>query len=288
MPEPVIRNVSDTAFMVAAWRAIESERSDALFRDPLAAKLAGGRGEKIVSSIRRWPFGPWSVALRTVIIDDFIQTAVALGADTVLNLGAGLDTRPYRMALPSNLRWIEVDYPPVVELKESQLASEHSRCVLERVKMDLADLPSRRTLFAEVDGRSRFVVVLTEGVIPYLSVEAVACLADDLRRMKSARSWIVDYFSPQTARYRKGRVPHLKNAPIQFAPKDWFGFFEQHGWRPKETRYLVEEGDRLGRPVPLPPLRLLWVRLRARTLSPERRAALKRSLGYFTLEPIPI
>jgi methyltransferase (TIGR00027 family) len=134
-----------------------------------------------VAGIRRWPFGPWSVALRTVIIDDFIEAAVAQGADTVLNLGAGLDTRPYRMALPSSLRWIEVDYPHVVELKEGNLASEQPRCALERVKMDLADLSTRGTLFAEIDARSKYVVILPEGVIPYLSVEAVGALADDLQ-----------------------------------------------------------------------------------------------------------
>jgi methyltransferase (TIGR00027 family) len=181
MADPLIQNVSDTAYMVAAWRAIETERSDALFRDPLAGKLAGERGKKIVAGIRRWPFGPWSVALRTVIIDDFIEAAVAQGADTVLNLGAGLDTRPYRMALPSSLRWIEVDYPHVVELKEGNLASEQPRCALERVKMDLADLSTRGTLFAEIDARSKYVVILPEGVIPYLSVEAVGALADDLQ-----------------------------------------------------------------------------------------------------------
>ncbi len=40
-----IEDVSDTAFMVAIYRAIETKRADALFRDPLAAKLAGSHGE---------------------------------------------------------------------------------------------------------------------------------------------------------------------------------------------------------------------------------------------------
>ena len=40
----VIQNVSDTAFMVAGFRAAENERPNPLFRDPLAARLAGEHG----------------------------------------------------------------------------------------------------------------------------------------------------------------------------------------------------------------------------------------------------
>ena len=237
MAEPVIQDVSDTAFMVAMWRALESERPDALFRDPLAAKLAGERGREIVAKPPRGPFaafGPWSVAVRTVIIDDFIQAALARGVDTVLNLGAGLDARPYRMTLPAALHWIEVDYPKVIALKEIRLSADTPRCHLERVKLDLADLPARARLFADVDANSKHVLVLTEGVVPYLTVEQAGGLADDLRRMKSARSWIIDYFSPETMRRRQrwGRARYLRNAPFRFDPADWFGFFGHMAGRP--------------------------------------------------------
>ena len=73
-----IEDVSDTAFMVAAYRAIESKRTDALFRDPLATKLAGSYGEEIVRHRPRWSLlGQWLVAIRTRIIDEFIETAIA-------------------------------------------------------------------------------------------------------------------------------------------------------------------------------------------------------------------
>ena len=51
-----IQSVSDTAFMVAGCRAAESERPKPLFRDPLAAKLVGDRGEKILATVpgRLW------------------------------------------------------------------------------------------------------------------------------------------------------------------------------------------------------------------------------------------
>jgi methyltransferase (TIGR00027 family) len=118
--------------------------------------------------------GRWSVVVRTCIIDDLMLSALAQGVDTVLNLGAGLDTRPYRVALPGSLRWIEVDYPHLIELKERRLSDEAPRCQLERVKLDLADVPARHTLLSTINSRSGTVLVLTEGVVPYLGVEDVA------------------------------------------------------------------------------------------------------------------
>jgi methyltransferase (TIGR00027 family) len=283
--EPVIQNVSDTAFMIAAHRASESRRADALFCDPLAAKLAGERGERIVADLpRRWMTG-WSVAVRTVVIDELIAGALARGADTVLNLGAGLDTRPYRMDLPADLRWIEVDYAPMIDLKEGRLASEVPRCRLERVRMDLADLPARRSLFAEVGARSKNLLVLTEGVIPYLRVEDVAALADDLRSLGSVRGWIVDYFSKDTLRYRKKSARTFQNAPIKFDPDDWFAFFAGHGWRPTEQRFLAIEGERLRRPVPFPLPMRFWMGLARHFGPPGRRERMRRFTGYFVLEP---
>jgi methyltransferase (TIGR00027 family) len=143
MPQ-VIQNVSDTAFMVAGFRALETERPQPLFRDPLAVKLAGDHGRKILATVPKTFVGAWSVVIRTVIIDDFIKQAISEGVDTILNLGAGLDTRPYRMALPKSLRWVEVDYPHVIELKEARLADEEPRCRLDRIKVDLTDRASRQ------------------------------------------------------------------------------------------------------------------------------------------------
>lgn len=286
-----IRDVSDTAFMIAAYRAMEGEREDALFHDPLAAALAGERGRQIVAAlVRRGRAGAfwsrimaWMVALRTHIIDDLILSASAQGTDAVLCLGAGLDTRPYRMALPESLTWIEVDFPHIIELKERHLAGETNRCRLERAKLDLTDLPARRVFLAEVSSRFRRVLVLTEGVIPYLPVDVAGLLADDLRSQAPLTQWIVDYISPQTLRYRGARS-WIPNAPFLFDPQDPFGFFKEHGWVVSEVRYLWDEGQRLHRPLPLPWALMALLRLRAAFMSRAQREGLWRSSGYMLLE----
>ncbi|HTR46422.1 MAG TPA: SAM-dependent methyltransferase [Verrucomicrobiae bacterium] len=286
MPDPLIENVSDTAFWVAHYRAVETKRPDALFRDPLASVLAGDRGEKIARSMPMSFWTAWTVVMRTCIIDDFIRWAIQDGVDTVLNLGAGLDTRPYRMELPESLLWIEADYPRMIEFKEEKLASEKPCCRLERVKADLADAGERRRLLADVNARARKAIVLTEGVVPYLTEEEAGLLADDLRALDHVPYWIVEYLAPQTVKYRmRGRIrQRMQNAPFKFAPKDWFGFFLKHGWREKETRYLMEEAERRKRALELPLIiRAIFV-IRVMFLSSAKRQAIRRMTGYILLE----
>ena len=286
-----IQHVSDTAFMVAAYRAMETERRDPLFRDPLADKLAGAYGRKIVTDLpRRAGFGQWFVAIRTRIIDAFIEAALARGVDTVLNLGAGLDTRPYRMDLPRTLRWIEVDYPKIIDLKNTRLANETPRCHLERIALDLADRPARQQLFARIGGASSQTLVLTEGVILYLTTDDAASLADDLRSQATFRYWIIDYLSPLARQWRarNERKMKMETAPFRFEPEDWFGFFEQHGWRPGDIRYIPEEARTLNRPLELPFFAMLLMKLRGLFAAKRRREAFRKSAAYAMLEPSAI
>ncbi len=197
----VIQNVSDTAFLVAGFRAAETEREKPLFRDPLAAKLAGDHGRNILATVPRTFVGAWSVAIRTVIIDGFIEQAIKDGVDTILNLGAGLDTRPYRLDLPGSLRWIEVDYPHVIDLKAMSLAEEAPRCRLERLALDLTDRAARNAFLVGVNAEAGKILVLTEGVTPYLTEADVGALADDLRDVAKVRFWITDYFSPEALKF---------------------------------------------------------------------------------------
>ena len=284
MAESLIKGVSDTAFMVAAWRAAESERPDALFHDPFAARLAGEHGRAIIASLRGF-LGGWQVVIRTMIIDDLIQQALAAGVDTIVNLGAGLDARPYRMELPASLHWIEVDFPQVIDWKTDQLAGDHPRCRLVRVRLDLADLAGRRALFADLGASSNKILILTEGVLPYLTTDAVAALADDLKTIRGV-SWIVDYFSPKTMRYRKliAVSRQMRAAPFQFEPGDWVGFFAEHGWKLAEMRYVSDEAVRHGRRMPLPFVVRLVVKIR-RLLSRGKTDGLQRYAGYAVLRP---
>ncbi len=65
----------------------------------------------------------------------------------------------------------------------------------------------------------------------------------------------------------------MRNAPFQFVPENWFGFFAAHGWQPEQIRYVSDEADRLGRPIPIPFLMKLWVKIALPFVSKARREA---------------
>lgn len=262
MSHKLIENVSDTARWVAFYRAMETERPDALFRDPWARQLAGERGAAIVRHIPRARAMAWALIVRTQVFDELILQAVRRdGADVVLNLAAGFDTRPYRLALPPSLRWIEVDLPELLAHKERELEGERPVCELERVRLDLADAEARRDLFERVGRMGERVLVASEGLLLYLTPQQVAPLARDLHGPASFRWWITDLLSPALrARLLRNWGKHLENASsvYQFAPEEGPGFFRRYGWRTAEFRPVFDEARRLKREMPLAWL-LAWI-----------------------------
>src|SRR5262249_34146331 len=166
-PEPLIRNISDTARWVATYRARETERDDALFRDPFARRLAGDHGEEIARAHRFTEQHSWPMIMRTYLFDQFIAQEIASGADLIVNLAAGLDARPYRLDLPNGLRWLEIDLPEVIAYKEQVLAGESSRCQLQRIVLDLLDAEARREVLTATCRTAARPIVLSEGLVIY-------------------------------------------------------------------------------------------------------------------------
>jgi len=248
--EPLVRHVSDTARWVASFRAEESARKDALFHDRFAARLAGDRGRELA---RRMGKSPWAFVARTVVYDEMIRRCIDAGADTVVNLAAGMDARPYRMTLPASLRWVEVDLPGIFDEKEPVLAGERPACRLERVRLDLADVEARRALLQRIGAESKHAVVVTEGLVIYLAAEQVASLARDLAAVPAFRSWIVDVCSPGLLRIlQKAYAKDLSRAPLVWAPEEGPAYFAQFGWKAVDVQSMLKSAARIKRlPFPL-------------------------------------
>jgi len=257
--DPVIRNISDTARWAAVFRARENDRPDALFRDPFARRLAGERGEQIAATIKFGARHTWSWVTRTYLIDRFITEQVEQGVDMVINLAAGLDARPYRMVLPSSLQWTEVDLPDLLAYKEEVLAGDRPVCALERVCLDLSNAGARRELFEQLDRKARKALIITEGLIIYLTAEEVGSLARDLAAPPGFQRWLLDLASPGLLRLAQRKMdPHLSQAgaPLRFGPEEGPEFFTRFGWKPVDVRSLLKTAAGAKR-VPF------WMRLMA-------------------------
>lgn len=278
-----IENVSDTSFWVAYYRAKETERKNALFRDPLAKVLVGDRGKKISDSMAEISrYTEWSVISRTLIIDRLIEKLIKDGVDAVINLGAGLDTRPYRMNLPRHLSWVEVDHANIIEHKNHVLKNERPQCHLTRVALDLSNSEERKMFLSQAMHQSKKVLILTEGVIPYLSPEQVELLAKDLLEQTHFKYWITEYFHEKVYPYLKTalRTEKMKNAPFLFFPLDWYGFFRRLGWVEKETRFTGEIALEFKRKPPMPRLAQLLFFLIPKKVKEESL----RMTGYVVFE----
>ena len=186
-----ITHVSDTALLVAACRALEYEAADGFVRDPFAARLAGERGMAILNASPRPEMMRFGIAVRSRFLDELLLEALAPGTiATVASVGCGLDTRPWRLALSPGLRWIEVDFPDMLDFKEERMAGEPLHCRRERLTADVNDPEQRRALYAAIG--SGPALMITEGLLMYLPGATVDALAAECWQQSGVARWMID------------------------------------------------------------------------------------------------
>lgn len=236
------------------YRALESERPDAHFHDPYARRMAGERGEAIIHALPHGESMAWAMVVRTAVLDELVLRCVNQGCRTVVNLGAGLDTRAYRLALPAKLRWLDVDLPDMVAYRRDCLDEVTAVCDHADMAADLSDAKARARVLASVSQGSGPVLVLTEGLLLYLAPGQVSNLARELHAQPLARWWLTDLITPVLMQMMgmRWRTQLAKaSAPFRFAPTDSAAFFGALGWREAEFRSTWKESLRLNRSAPL-------------------------------------
>ncbi len=281
-----IEHVSDTARWVAYYRAMETDRRDAVFRDPYARRLAGPEGKRIVEEMPRGKATAWAMVTRTAVFDEIIVDVVrGRNADLVLNLAAGLDARPWRLPFPASLRWVDVDLPAMLDYKGGIMRDVEPSCRYEAIPADLVDAKVREALFSQLGREASRALVVAEGLLIYLTDEQVAGLASELHRQASFRWWLIDLASPrllQILAKNWGQTLARGNAPFRFAPPNGTDFFRELGWREVSYRSALEEAHRIGREMPL-----MWFwRFLSRLSPPEKREQVRRISGFVLFERV--
>jgi O-methyltransferase involved in polyketide biosynthesis len=109
---------------------------------------------------------------------------------TVLSVGCGLDTRPWRLKLPRDLRWIEVDFADMLDYKDALMSAETPRCRRERITADVNDTAQRRTIYAAA-GPAK-ALMITEGLLMYLPAATVEALAAEAWQRSGIAHWMSD------------------------------------------------------------------------------------------------
>jgi methyltransferase (TIGR00027 family) len=247
----IVDAVGATARLTAAARARETDRADRLFADPFAAQLAGAEGfaaldrhnagRAVGSALVENPV----FAIRTRFFDDFLlREASERDVRQIVLVAAGLDTRAFRLAWPTQVQIYELDQPEVLAYKHAILADARAEPAahLHSIAVDLRK-PWSEPLIEAGYRRHEAAAWLAEGLTFYLNEPVVQQLFDDIGALAASG----DRFGTDFVAIPPPEI----DAEIRFTTSDPVGLLRAWGWDAQQYSYDVE-GAQLGRPWPYP------------------------------------
>jgi methyltransferase (TIGR00027 family) len=243
--------VAATGLLVAAMRAEESARDDALFTDPFAERLAGEEGRRLLAEAAV-ETGQMSapIVVRTRFWDEALLRAQDDGVTQVVILAAGMDARAYRLPLHSGTTVYEVDQPQVIETKDERLGSEQPRCRRVAVGVDLAD-DWPKILISQGFTSSSRTVWLIEGLLQYIDpsdVDRLFARVDALSAPGSVLLYDVVGKMLLAAPFLRSTLEFMRKlgAPWTFGSDMPAALVEDRGWTAAVTD-VAELGNRWNR-----------------------------------------
>ncbi|MFX0576543.1 SAM-dependent methyltransferase [Nocardia nepalensis] len=248
-PKAPMAGVALTAIGVAVIRARESARTDRLYDDPFAQLFvdAARRAYRDVDGgAERWArleevadmfFEGRTVGVR--LVDDRVAAAVEQGIRQIVLIGAGLDTRAFRMSLPADVRVFEIDLPELFAFKEPVLAAAQAipRCERAVLPIDL------REDWAKLLGESGFRSDLPthwvdEGVLGYLTHEYALHVVTTLTELSApgSRFGVSRFAVDENARPYSELARLVRGDAGADRPRTGLGvdartWLDEHGWR---------------------------------------------------------
>jgi methyltransferase (TIGR00027 family) len=252
--------VQATGWLTAAARARECEREDAYLVDQYAWPLVTGDAAAQLTEMISMGISVECVVVRGRLGDEIIRSAAARGVRQAVGLGAGSDTRPYRLDLPGGFRFFELDMP-------GQIITKHGRLA------EVGFVPVHQTLSVEGDLREDFgagllaagfapdepCVWFAEGLLPYLEPAHVRALIDQIGALSAAGSEF--FFDVLHERYgsrlaHRRVTDHMRGQGVEISMSHAEGPMQclaAHGW----TAVSYEDADLLagacGLLPPVPP-----------------------------------
>lgn len=265
----ITTSVGFTALLVAAARAVETERPDALAQDPYARIFLEAAGDPRAVALADAGDGAGNpmaatrhLGVRTRFFDDVVRDAVTAGIRQIVILAAGLDSRAYRLDLPASTVVYELDQPEVLGFKEEALDAHgaHPAAGLRHVPVDLRDDWPAALRSAGFDGAAP-TVWLVEGLLPYLPAAAQALLFERIVELSAPGSRVavegqigpldLDGFRAITEKYSQEGNPlgDFDVTSLFVADEDRADpaeFLTAHGWSVVRAGNPVELGRSYG------------------------------------------
>ncbi|WP_027346156.1 class I SAM-dependent methyltransferase [Hamadaea tsunoensis] len=231
-----------SAAWIAAVRARESTRSDRLFDDPYADTLAGPAGYAMMANSEAVTGPNEFIPVRVRWFDDQV---LGCGLPQVVLLGAGLDTRAWRLPLDPATGWYEIDSSPF-PAKETL---GPPRCTRRFVTASLSTPDWPDALESAGFSAARPTLWVAEGLLFYLFPDDVTALLRSAYAVCAPGSaFVADVmgeFGDSMRSYNEYRA--ARGEPGPFGTKDPAGLFEAAGWTVESATIPGGPGANFGR-----------------------------------------
>lgn len=227
---------SQTAQRAALRRAAHQvlDGPDLILDDPLALPFAGVEdADRYRANLRRGQNDSYRrlrafLVARSRFMEDHLLAALARGVRQYVLLGAGLDTSPYRLSFPSDMRVFEVDHPATQAWKRERVVAAGIAApkALRYVPVDF----ERQSLVAALDGAGfqprKAALVAWLGVTVYLTKTAVLRTLDTLAGCAPETELVFDY-AADGQRLSAGAQAALKamRGRMERLGEPWLSFF---------------------------------------------------------------
>jgi O-methyltransferase involved in polyketide biosynthesis len=184
---------SETSLASLYWRAVESQRPDALLKDETAVKLVE-RLSYDFDRVRQIPMPELLRVMRIMLareMDRYVRDFLNREPDAVVvHIGCGLDTRFERVD-NGQAEWYDLDLPEVIDVRREFIADDGGRyhllacSVLDEAWLDALPMHS-----------SRPVLLLAETVFVYFAREQVKSVVRSLRERLPGAELVFDGWRP--------------------------------------------------------------------------------------------
>jgi len=246
-------SVIETARWAAAQRARESERSDRLFSDPLAAALAGEEGLAALELSEK--YNPRHadtanyISIRIRFFDDIALDGAVHGIRQIVLPAAGMDARAYRLPWPNGTMFYELDHAELFAIKEKLLGRQSitSKCKRIKIGTDLKQDWARLVVDSGFSANEPSMWII-EGLFYYLEEADVHHVLKQASNLAASGSVLVTDLVSQsllTSPWMQQALKAMEERGMgwRFGTDDPAALFAQYGWE-AEIKRPGEEGTK--------------------------------------------
>ena len=235
-----MKPISKTAFYCCGVRMQDAEGDNPICGDTYAKVFMNEQGLQILDTFKDETRPNASNVARHRLIDDLLRQELLANPNlTIVIIGAGFDTRAFRL---KGGTWIELDEPQVITYKNERLPAANSENELQRISIDFATESLEQKL-ATFSGRSPVTVVI-EGVLMYLERATIDKLLETLHRLFPRHKVICDLMTREFLDKTAGSI-HEKltgmGATFKFTIDNPEELFLKNGYRQLEMIPIIEK-----------------------------------------------